>query len=54
MLGRRVVVVVQACGDLVTGLWCNRCMLPSAVALVVLVGSSPQIASECLDCGDRR
>ena len=54
MLGPRMVVPVQACGDLVTGLWCNRCMLPSAVGLVVIVGMSPQIATECLDCGDRR
>lgn len=45
------VVKVQVCGEPVFGVWCPRCALPSAVALVVIIGSCPQIAGKCLDCG---
>jgi len=47
----RLVVTVEVCGDPVVGVWCPACLLPSAVALVMLIARRPTVWVGCRDCG---
>ena len=42
--------VIEACGDWITGLWCDHCALPSGYGLVVLHNDEPCFLPICSEC----
>ena len=45
------VVVVTVCGEPVVGLWCDRCLLPSRAAQVIVIQARLQVVHRCFGCG---
>lgn len=49
-MARAGVVHVEVCGEPVTGLWCDRCMLPSVFAQFIRIAGRLQLMQQCYDC----
>ena len=46
-----LVVTVEVIAGPVTGLWCDRCALPSAFSILLRIGGGLRGVTRCVECG---